>query len=42
MGKEILSLVDPHYEKFNGSVLVVLISRAPQAMLWKHYRGNLY
>lgn len=38
----LLSLVDPPYEKFNRSVLVVLISRAPQAMLWKHHLGNLY
>lgn len=38
----LLSLVDPPYEKFNRPVLVVLISRAPQAMLWKHHLGNLY
>ena len=45
MGQEILPyypLVDPLYEKFNRSVLVVLISRAPQAMLWKHHLGHLY
>lgn len=37
----LLLLVDPLHEKFNLPVLVVLLPRAPQAMLWKHHRGHL-
>lgn len=45
MGQEIniglLSLVDPLMKNLIDLFLVVLI-RAPQAMLWKHHLGHLY